>query len=95
MKTLRKVYGYLFERSPLWSRGNIATSQAAGPGSIPGRVNFLFDVFSGFSLNRLTNVRKFGPHHMAIIYHPNYMSPVYGRRRSLTLAIVGTVHGRR
>ena len=36
------------ERSgpPLWSRDNIVTSHAAGPGSIPGRISFLV-VFSG------------------------------------------------
>ena len=33
--------------SPLWFRGNIVTSHAAGPGSIPGRVNFLVECFSG------------------------------------------------
>ena len=46
-------------RLPLWSRGNIVTSQAAGPGSIPGRVSFLVEVFPGFSLR---HVGKFGPH---------------------------------
>ena len=35
--------------SQRWSRGNIVTSHAAGLGSIPGRVNFLVDVFPGFS----------------------------------------------
>ena len=32
---------------PLWSRGNFVTSHAAGPGLIPGLVNFLVEVFPG------------------------------------------------
>ena len=38
-------------------------SYAEGPGSIPGRVEFPGWGFSGFFLNRKTNVRKFGPQH--------------------------------
>ena len=53
--------------APLWSRGNIFISQAAGPGSIPGRVTFLVEFFSGFSLNLKTNVRKFGSHSSPVI----------------------------
>ena len=36
--------------TPLWSRGNIVIFHAAGPSSIPGRVNFLVEIFPGFSL---------------------------------------------
>ena len=28
-----------------WSRGNVVVSHAAGPGSTPGRINFLVEVF--------------------------------------------------
>ena len=35
-------------RPPLWSMGNIVTSHAAGPGSIPGHVSLLIEVFRGF-----------------------------------------------
>ena len=45
-----------------WSISNIVSSHAAGPGFIPGRVNSLVVVFAGFSLNRKTNVRNFGPY---------------------------------
>ena len=48
--------------------------------------------FLGFFLNCKTNIRKFGPHSSTIIHHPNHNSSVYGRRRSLTLAVV---HDRR
>ena len=49
------------------------------------------------SLNRKSNVRKFGPHSSPVIIWPSYIiqnhtSPVYGRRRSLIIAVV---HGRR
>ena len=54
-------------RPPLWSRGNIVASHAAGPGSIPGRVNLLVKDFSGGFLNRKTNVKKFGPHSSSVI----------------------------
>ena len=56
-------------------RGNIVTSQPAGPGSIPCRVNFLIEVFSRVFPGPKTNVRIFGPHSspvVAIIYHPNH-----------------------
>ena len=38
------------------------TSHAAGPASMLGQVNFLFEVFPRFSLNCRTNVRKFAPY---------------------------------
>ena len=55
-----------------WWRGNIVTSHAAGPGLIPGRVNFLVEVFPGFSLNPKTDVRKFGSHSSPVIIWPSY-----------------------
>ena len=58
-------------RLPLWSRGNIVTSHAAGTGSIPSTVNFLVEVFPVFSLNLKTNVRKFGPHSSPVIKWPS------------------------
>ena len=58
--------------TPLWSRGDILTSHAADPGSIPGRVNFLVEVFPGFSLNHKTNVRKFGPNSSSVNIWPSY-----------------------
>ena len=36
-------------RPLLWSRVNIVTSHAEGPGSNPGRVNYLIEVFPGVS----------------------------------------------
>ena len=60
-------------RPPLWSRGNIVNSHPAGPGSIPGWVSFLVEVFPGFSLNRKTNVTKFGPHSIPVIIWPSYI----------------------
>ena len=32
-------------KPPLWSRGNVFASHPVGPGSIPGWVNFLVEVF--------------------------------------------------
>ena len=67
--------------------GNIVTSQPAGQGSIPGRVNFLVEGFPGFSLSRKSKVMKFGPHLSPFIIWLSYI--VYERRRSLTLAVAG------
>ena len=54
----------------LWSRGNIFTSHAAGPGSISSRVYFLFEIFPVFSLNPMRNVGHIRHgYHMAIMYH--------------------------
>ena len=65
-------------RPPLWIRGNVVASYPADSGSIPGRVNFLVEVFSGFSLNRKTNVRKFGPHSSpVIIWPPHIIQTIY------------------
>ena len=55
---------------PLWSRGNIFTSHIASPGSIPGRVSFLVEIFLGISLHRKTNVRKFVRHSSPAIILP-------------------------
>ena len=55
------------------SMGNIVTSHAAGNGSIPGRMNFLVDVFPGFSLNRKTDVRKLGSNSSPVILWPSYI----------------------
>ena len=44
------------------SNSNHIASYAAGPGSIPGRVNFLVQVFPEVFLNIKTNVRQCGPH---------------------------------
>ena len=46
----------------LWFMSNIFTSHVAGLGSITGRVNFLGEVFPGFSLNRKTNGRRRSDH---------------------------------
>ena len=52
-----------------WSRGNIVTSHAAGPGSIPGRVSFLAETFSGVFPQSQEILTTFVPgYHMAIIY---------------------------
>ena len=51
------------------------TSYAAGPGSIPGPVNFLVEVFPGFSLNRKTNATKFGPTSSPVSIWPSYNHP--------------------
>ena len=84
------------DRSPLWSRGNTVASHAVCPGSIPGRVSFLVEVFLGLSSTvrqmsgNLGHIRpwvSFGRHN-----HPKSYSSVYGRRRSLILDVV---HGRR
>ena len=56
---------------PLWSRGDIVTSHAAGQGSIPCRVNFLVEIFSESFSNCKTNVRKFGPHSSPAIIWPS------------------------
>ena len=71
-------------RPPLWSRGNIVISHAAGPGSIPRRVNSLVEVFfRGFPSTvwqmsgNLGHIRP--RYHMAIIYHPNRISSHYGQ----------------
>ena len=45
----------------------------ADPGSIPCRVSFLVEVFLRFSLNRETNVRKFGLHSSPIIIWTSYI----------------------
>ena len=55
------IWGVVTIWQPLRSRGNVVASHAVGPGSIVGQVNFLVEVFWGFSLNCKTNVRKFGP----------------------------------
>ena len=52
---------------------SIDASLAENSGSIPGRVNFLVDIFPGFSLNRKTNIRKFGPHSSPVITWPSYV----------------------
>ena len=74
----------------------IVASYPAGPGSIPGRVNFLVEVFLDFFLNCKTNLKKCRPHSSPGITWPSLpskpYSSVYGRRRSPTLS---TVHGRR
>ena len=36
---------HIYTGPPLRSRGNIVTSHAAGPGSIPGRVSFVIEFF--------------------------------------------------
>ena len=51
--------GAISETTRTLKRGNIVTCHAAGPGSIPGRVNFVIEVFLWFSLDRKVNVRKF------------------------------------
>ena len=69
--------------------GNILPSDPGSPGWIHGRVNFLVEVFRGFSLTvrqisgHLGHIRprvSFGHHN-----HPKSYSSVYGLRRSLTL----------
>ena len=40
--------GPVLTRPPLQSRGVFVTSHAARPGSIPGPINFLVEVFQGF-----------------------------------------------
>ena len=47
---------------PCCGLGITVTSHEVGSGSNLGQVNFLVEVFSGFSRNRKTNVRKFEPH---------------------------------
>ena len=55
-------------RPPLWSRGNFVTSHPAGPGSIPGRVNFHVDFFPGLFINPKTFVPAYHmAYHMVII----------------------------
>ena len=84
--------------SLLWSRGNISTSHAAGPGLIPGRVNLLVEVFPGFSLNRKANAGNVGYTRPRVSYDHHTSSRTIqnlstdGNVRSLTLAVV---HGRR
>ena len=83
-------------RPPLWSRGNIVTSHPAGPGSVPGQNNFLVEVLSWVFPQRKIKCQEiwasFVPgYHMAIIYHPNHISSVYGRRRSLAITVVQTI----
>ena len=58
---------------PLLSRGNIITSHAMGPGSIPSQVISWLRSFLGFSLSHKTNVRKFGPHSSPVITWPSYI----------------------
>ena len=72
----------LKHRPPLWPRGNIATSHAAGPGSILGR-----SIFSGvfFSTVRQINVRKFRPHSsLGIIWPACIMQTIFIRLRTGT-----------
>ena len=38
-------------------RGNVVTSHAAGPGSIPGWINLLVEVLPRISLSHMINVR--------------------------------------
>ena len=52
---------------------NIVISLAAGPGLNSGRVNFLVEVFPGFSLNRKTKIRKFEPHSSPVIIWTSYI----------------------
>ena len=54
-----------------------------------GSVSWLW-FLPGFSLNRKTNVRKFGPYSSPVIIWPSLLY-VYERRWSLTIAVV---HGR-
>ena len=61
--------------------GNIVTSHAAGPGSIPGRVNFLLEVFfSGFSFSPKTNVRYLGHIRPRLSYGHHVSSKPYNIR---------------
>ena len=88
---------------PLRSRGNIVTSHAAGPVSIPGRVSFLVDVFFlGFFPQPLDKCQEIWAtivpcyHGYHIAYHPKpfIIRLRTATRRSLTIA-VAVVHGRR
>ena len=61
-------------RPALWIRGNIVTSHAAGPGSIPGRVDFLVEVFPvGFPQLQIKCQEIWATYvpgyHKAITYH--------------------------
>ena len=76
-----------FLQNTLWSRGNINASHTAGPGSIPGRVNILSEVFPGFYLNRKTMSGNLG-HIRPRLSYDHHISSVYGRQRSLTIAVV-------
>ena len=60
--------------TPLWSNGNVVASSAGGPCSIPGRANFLVEVFRWCLLNCKTNARKFGPHSSPVIIWPSWTS---------------------
>ena len=69
-----------------WSRSNIITSHAVGQGLIPARVSYLIEIFFWIFPQPYDKRQEiwatFVPgYHIAIIYHPNHISSVYGRRR--------------
>ena len=68
---------------------NVATinsSHATGPGSIHGRINFLVEVFPGFSLNRKTNVREFRLHSSPVIIWTSSSKPYIIYLRTATVS---------
>ena len=67
------------------------TSHAAGPDSIPGRVNFVVEVFLRDIPSTVRQMSGNFGHIRPQLSYGQHIS-VYGRRRSLTIAVV---HGRR
>ena len=72
---------------PVWSRGNV-NFHPEGPGSIPGRVNFLVEVFS--TLRQMTG--NLGHIRLRVSFgHHNNLKPyslIYERRRCLSLVLI-------
>ena len=71
---LRKKFSSRVYRPQLWSRCKIVISHATVPGSIPGRVSFLVEVFPEFSLNRNTKkCQEIWATFVPVIIWPSYI----------------------
>ena len=75
-----------YSRPPLWYRADVVPSHAAGPGSIPGRISFLVEVFF---LGISSSVRQIGnlSHIHTRSSYGHHMSSVFDRRRSQTISV--------